>query len=614
MYLSSGGTDSFCGTVKMSMIDSMKYIYAIARSLLEQGFRRQIYIPAHGPSKLLVHPVIQQLLDDTKVPMLLLEPHDLFSVKGVTPRRNMDFGARKFKPLSDEAGLGDHAWMLGAYKIIGRLNDVPTGAEANIEGTLGGEISSMTSTYLHDENVSWNELMRRTGVRLDMHAVADTSYAEQCKLAIASGTLDDITSVGANYAGGLDQAYDDGLFLCFDGHEDWIPNYMRWVNDSDMNRKAAYTDDGHLMALSQVYDRLEAGWCGYYIRQDWLDALKLAMPETIDEWTEVLTAFKTAYTGAEGPLDMCGTALQYSNYFCGAYDVAQSGLIKRDGKVEYCFVSDGFRAYAEQMHRWYADGLLDSDDVSNGAFMLEADRERLAADVVGAAHLIDTCSGTFYTDIGIAGPDCYFATTPVPSLKKGEPAQVRFKGDDAATMGSTGWMISTKCKNPELAARFLDYCYSDAGLILTNYGVEGDTFVYDEAGKPQFTDKYMHPPTLNTTGAQHWYLIHNNFILSVDRSEAAMSEEALKYNEYWGTPGTLNLSAAISYTSDESAEMSAIKSDLDVKYAETLNGWITGAEELNDDSWNAYLAAMEQIGWQRYLEIVQGAYDRWLAK
>ena len=25
MYLSSGGTDSFCGTVKMSMIDSMKY-------------------------------------------------------------------------------------------------------------------------------------------------------------------------------------------------------------------------------------------------------------------------------------------------------------------------------------------------------------------------------------------------------------------------------------------------------------------------------------------------------------------------------------------------------------------------------------------------------------
>ena len=48
----------------------------------------------------------------------------------------------------------------------------------------------------------------------------------------------------------------------------------------------------------------------------------LVYPRLIDEWTEVLTAFKTAYTGAEDPLDMCGTALQYSNYFCGAYDVA----------------------------------------------------------------------------------------------------------------------------------------------------------------------------------------------------------------------------------------------------------------------------------------------------
>ena len=33
--------------------------------------------------------------------------------------------------------MGDHAQMLGAYKIIGRLRgDVPTGAEANIPGTI----------------------------------------------------------------------------------------------------------------------------------------------------------------------------------------------------------------------------------------------------------------------------------------------------------------------------------------------------------------------------------------------------------------------------------------------------------------------------------------------
>ena len=42
--------------------------------------------------------------------------------------------------------------------------------------------------------------------------------------------------------------------------------------------------------------------------------------------------------------------------------------------------------------------------------------------------------------------------------------------------------------------------------------------------------------------------------------------------------------------------------------------WITGEVELNDDTWNTYLDEMEQIGWRRYLEIQQAAYDRWLVK
>lgn len=148
MYLSSGGTDSICGTVKMSMTDSMKYLYAVSRSLLEQGFRRQVYIPAHGPSTLLAHPVIHQLFDDTKVPMLLLEPHALFAAKGLLPPFQMDFTkGRKFKTYSDGDGLGDHARMLGAYRIVGRLNDVPAGEEANVDGTLAEEGSVLNCWF-----------------------------------------------------------------------------------------------------------------------------------------------------------------------------------------------------------------------------------------------------------------------------------------------------------------------------------------------------------------------------------------------------------------------------------------------------------------------------------
>jgi len=147
MYFASGGTDSMPGTVKMSMIDSMRYLYALSRSLLAQGFKRQVFIPGHGPSTLFIHPVIHQILDDTKVPMLHLEPYTLFSKKGVLPPRKMGFGPRVRKPLSDDEGMGDHAQMLGAYKIIGRLNSVPTGAEANIEESLAVEGAVMNSWF-----------------------------------------------------------------------------------------------------------------------------------------------------------------------------------------------------------------------------------------------------------------------------------------------------------------------------------------------------------------------------------------------------------------------------------------------------------------------------------
>lgn len=150
MYLASGGTDAIAGTVKMSMIDSMKYLYAISRSLLEQGFKRQVFIPGHGPSTLFIHPVIHQILDDTKVPMLFLEPYHLFTAKGLMPARkhvpNTPYFWH-FKPLSDEEGLGDNATWLGAYKIVGRLGDVPTGKEANIEGTLAEEGSNMNKWF-----------------------------------------------------------------------------------------------------------------------------------------------------------------------------------------------------------------------------------------------------------------------------------------------------------------------------------------------------------------------------------------------------------------------------------------------------------------------------------
>ncbi len=141
-YMPAGATVSGRGTVQVDMFEAMRYLYTISRSLLRQGFHRQIFIPSHGPSAVMALPVIHQLLDDTKAPFLILQPGYLFQQRGLMEnhfkRGNSNEPMRwHFKKLSDEEGLGDHAMALGAYEVVGRLDTVPTGAEANIEGTLG---------------------------------------------------------------------------------------------------------------------------------------------------------------------------------------------------------------------------------------------------------------------------------------------------------------------------------------------------------------------------------------------------------------------------------------------------------------------------------------------
>lgn len=109
-YFHPGATDTGRGTVYMSMTDGFSYIRAIAQSLLNQGFRRQIYLTAHGPSFMTVLPMITQFLDETKVPLFYGDMMTLLNEAG------MDI------PF---AGGGLDDMILGAYKYLNRLEDVP---------------------------------------------------------------------------------------------------------------------------------------------------------------------------------------------------------------------------------------------------------------------------------------------------------------------------------------------------------------------------------------------------------------------------------------------------------------------------------------------------------
>lgn len=129
-YTHPGATDIGRGTVYMSMTDGTAYLRAICQSLLNQGFRRQVFLTAHGPAFMTVLPMLTQFLDETKVPLYYGD----------------------FSTLMAEAGMDTHKgpglldeMIYGAYLRVNRLDDVPIGMNMP-EIVLGPE--SDTSHYV----------------------------------------------------------------------------------------------------------------------------------------------------------------------------------------------------------------------------------------------------------------------------------------------------------------------------------------------------------------------------------------------------------------------------------------------------------------------------------
>lgn len=113
-YFYAGATASGIGTVQVSIKEGINYLTAIAKSLLRQGFKRQIYISFHGPAHMTCSPMVRDFYDETGVPILY-----------------MDLTMQMFKTAKDIFKSMDsfHAITVGAYKMLNRIEDIPLTTE-----------------------------------------------------------------------------------------------------------------------------------------------------------------------------------------------------------------------------------------------------------------------------------------------------------------------------------------------------------------------------------------------------------------------------------------------------------------------------------------------------
>jgi putative aldouronate transport system substrate-binding protein len=323
----------------------------------------------------------------------------------------------------------------------------------------------------------YQEWQKQTGVSVKFSEVSSAQAAEAFSVLLASGDLPDIVEYNwLEFPGGPEKALEDGYILKLnDLIENYAPNLKKYLQENPDVDKLIKTDEGNYYAFPflQPEGGLTTQWFGPVIRKDWLDELSFEVPVTIDEWHSVLTAFKEK-KGAEFPLTFVGqpNSLQGFLYgdFIGAFGVIRDFYVDDNAKVQYGPLQPGYRDFLQTMNQWYKEGLLDPNFSQN-------DRKTLDANIVSgrSGATAWSAANTDKWELALAekNPKAGFIYAPYPVLKKGDTPKF---GQNSWAYGGASAGISAKSKNPELAVQVLDYAYSEAGYLLFNYGIDGESY------------------------------------------------------------------------------------------------------------------------------------------
>lgn len=467
----------------------------------------------------------------------------------------------------------------------------------------------------YDELPLGKALEEATGYDMEMIHVADKTAMN---LLLASGELPDAITYNfaTNYTGGDAKALKDGL--TYPMTEEFVkenaPDYWKYLNENPDVLKQVKSSDGYIYGFAFILGgELLKGGYGLIVRDDWCEELNLELPETAEDYYNMLKAFKEQ-KGVEIPL--CVSSSELGGMMEKGCITSPFGLVSMDsyvdnGIVEIGYAQPEFKDMLEWLNKLYADGLLDPNFAT-------VDKETITANMLtgksgASAGACGSILGTWLTtnkdveNYSLAGIQNLVANAG------DTPMYGHYNNDVPGNMT----VISSSCKDPAKVARFFNYGYTEEGDMLYNFGTEGVSYELVD-GEPIFTDLILNNPdglTLKQALSEYqraWtngpFVQDPGYLLqyySDDRQKAALEiwcdNDARKYKL-----------PKITIPEDEASEYSSLVSEMKTYRDEMIIKFIRGEESL--DNYDRYLSNLQSMGIDRLQEILQAAYEVYNAK
>lgn len=351
-----------------------------------------------------------------------------------------------------------------------------TGAEATEAPTpITIQTLNYATEFIDNTNVLWKELEKRTNTKLNITWLTPSTIDEKVNVMLASGDLPEVTFVETMQNPQLQKMLKQGVFWDLTPFIKDYPNLSR----EDLKESWAVTaTNGKNYAIPRYYPSYGGG-AFPMIRKDWLDALKLPAPTTLDEFYNTLVAFKEKDPNGNGQAD----EIPYTTYpdslgfiYNIFNEVQGSWKLQSDNTLTPIITSNESKDAMLWIKKLYDAGLFPKD------FAIMKFSQVMDTMIGGKAGVVNASMNHAWVT-GKPVRDVVPTADLMPLTYLADANGVKFTLSGSPYYGV--YLIPKKVSEEKVKKilKFFDYGYGKEGNELVYYGIEGVDYTVKDGKK-----------------------------------------------------------------------------------------------------------------------------------
>lgn len=496
----------------------------------------------------------------------------------------------------------------GGANISGNTTTAPAD-----DGPLFDETFKLDMLIVGAKTNPWNDewylvkkIEERCNVDFDVTEIY-SGFDDAYQMRISDGDIPDITWLNSNKFG--NEYGPQGAYINILDYLDKMPNVAAMLEKYPDAKAMFLSTDGELYHLPTPVTGTSTVY-GYVYREDIFNKHNLTFPTTQEGFYNVLKTLKQEYPDSY-PLVL----RQWSGNMQGLQNWAPSwgtdfplpplnnAYFSYDYDAKSWFwggASDEMKELVTFMNKLLDEGLLHPSyiTIDNNGWLeaINSGKSFITFDTVSYAQSMTTNG-----------------QKTNPEFKMSAAAPIGFGSNGTATtfapsVGSYSFLISSKCKDLDSVLKYMNWLYSEEAIMLSNWGVEGETFQYDANGKKGWTEAAWaeHDTKIQTNLGLNYRALYA--VSDYEAQVARMAPETVQYLSVADAYRTTKQQPVLSYTKDEQRIIDTIAVDAFAYTKQEISKFLMGERDLSE--WDKFVSELEARGISQVKAVHEAAYAR----